>query len=281
MTELSAVADAVFTADIDDDYSPLPDEVEETEEPEAQEEEETPEEPETPDKVTALERKLEEATKEINRLGYALRKDKEPKKEKEAPAFTKSQLLALYKENADNPEVAFQIMDEMTKLGKADAQLAAEKSTEVKQKLFELDDHLSKMYPEAKKEGSELHSEIQKAVEWAHLDGHPFAEHLAFGLLALKNLPETIQQVKEAAKAEALKTKEKDLAEKTEKARKSGIAASRPTGSGKVVENKSASLSATQLDTLKRMVGGTPSKMQIERYAKMMGAKRETMHSEA
>lgn len=291
-----AIQDAVFTADIDEEgYKPpdkeaKPDEKKEDddtgdekkEEAEKKEKADLKEEPKPDEKVTALEKKLEDAQKEINRLGYALRKDKKESKKDEKPAFTKAQLLQLYKENADNPEVAFQIMDEMTKLGKADAQIAAEKSADIKTKLSEMDQYLEKMYPDAKKEGTELYQGIQKAIEWAHLEGHPFADHLAFGLLAVKNLPETIKKIKEEALKEASKTTEKELAEKAEKARKKNIDASKPAGSKAGSEDtKAASLSAEQMETLRRISGGTPTKAQIARYAKMIGVKGGVVHAEA
>lgn len=294
-----ALQDAVFTADIDDEgYVPTdpeekPDEKadkKENDEPgdekkeaaKKKEKAEVKEDPKPDDKVTSLEKKLEDAQKEINRLGYALRKDKKETKKDEKPAFTKTQLMQLWKENADNPEVAFQIMDEMTKLGKADAQVAAEKSADIKTKRNDMDQYLEKMYPDAKKEGTELYEGIQRAIEWAHLEGHPFADHLAFGLLAVKNLPETIKKIKEEAIKEASKTSEKDLAKKAEEARKKNIDASKPAGSkGKGDETKAVSLTANQMETLKRISGGTPTKAQIARYAKMVGAKGGLVHAEA
>uniref|UniRef100_A0A6M3L6V8 Uncharacterized protein n=1 Tax=viral metagenome TaxID=1070528 RepID=A0A6M3L6V8_9ZZZZ len=294
----AAIADAVFTADIDDpNYTPpvdddkkkTPKEEENKEEDyessdeddnKKKEESAKKEEPKPEDKVLALEKKLEDAQKEINRLGYTLRKDKKETK-KEEPAFNKAQLLQLYKEHKDNPEVVFQIMEEMNNLGKADAKIAAEKSADITTKKKEMDQYLEKMYPDAKKEGTELYEGIQKAIEWAHLDGHPFAEHLAFGLLAVKNLPETIKKIKEEAKAEALKISEKDLEKKAEDARKKKIEESKPGNSGKSSETiKATSLTAEQMETLTRLVGGKPTKAQIVRYSKMAGNKTGSVKTE-
>uniref|UniRef100_A0A6M3JYL0 Uncharacterized protein n=2 Tax=viral metagenome TaxID=1070528 RepID=A0A6M3JYL0_9ZZZZ len=281
--ESEAIQDATFTADVDDEgYIPPEGEEEpEKEQPPGEEPEKEPEPEKKPDKMFELETKLTEAQKEINRLGYALRKDKKESKKPEEAVFTKAQLMQLWKENADNPEVAFQILDEMTKLGKVDATLAAEKSADIKTKMNDMDAYLERMYPDAKKEGTELYEGIQKAIEWAHLDGHPLAAQLAVALLSFKNLPQTIENIKKTAKEEALKMSEKELAEKAEKARKKNIDASKPAGKGKSGDDlKAVSLSADQLDTLKRIVGQHPTKAQIARYSKMSGNKSGAMQSE-
>lgn len=299
----SAIADAVFTADVDDpDYKP-PDEKEDKkaakkdDDPgdgddkyaKAADDKKDVKKPDDkkddkPDKASELEAKhkneIDNLQKEINRLGYALRKDKkDEKKDKETP-FTKTQLMQLYKDHADEPEVVFQIMEEMTKIGKIDATAAAEKSVDIKTKRADMDAMLERMYPDAKKEGTELHTGIQKAIEWAHLDGHPFAEHLAFGLLALKSLPDTIKKIKEDARAEALKTSQEDLGKKAEDARKKGITESKPGSKGKSSDTtKAVSLTTDQMDSAKRL--GLTSKAQLARYAKIIGAKSSTVHAEA
>ena len=287
--DTTAVQDAVYMADIDDpDYTP-PDpekepeaELEKEPEPEKEQEPEPEKEPEKePDKMSELETKLAEAQKEINRLGYALRKGekKETSDDKETP-FTKAQLMQLYKEHYDNPEVVFQIMEEMQKQGKVDATAAAEKSVDIKNKKGQMDTFIEGIYPDAKKEGSDLHSGIQEAIEWAHLEGHPFAEHLALGLLTVKNLPETIKKIKEDAKAEYGKASEEDLKKKAEDARKKNIAANKTGKTGKSSDaTKTVQLTPEQLDSAKRL--GLTSKVQLARYAKILGVKGETVHSEA
>ena len=281
-----ALADAVYSADIDDpDYVPPTDDNKDDDaaDDDKDDDQDDPGDgddqdddddkgDDKPDKISELENKLTEAQKEINRLGYALRKDKkEPKTDDKETPFTKTQLMQLYKENVDNPEVVFQIMDEMTKLGKVDATAAAEKSVDIKTKLTDLDKYIESIYPDAKKEGTPLYDDIQKAIEWAHLDGHPFAEHLAFGLLAVKSLPKTIEDIKKKAKEDALKISDKDLAKKAEEARKKNIKASQPAkGKGSSPdETKAASLTPDQLDTAKRL--GLTTKAQLSRYAKMVG----------
>uniref|UniRef100_A0A6H1ZGN7 Uncharacterized protein n=1 Tax=viral metagenome TaxID=1070528 RepID=A0A6H1ZGN7_9ZZZZ len=289
--DATAVADAVFTADIDDEgYTPpSDDEKGEPDDSDGGDNETIDDDEKTPDddkkepdpKLIELETKLADAQKEINRLGYALRKGEKKETGKEPPAFTKAQLLELYREHRDEPEVVFQIFEEMTKLGKADAVLSAEKSVDIKTKKTDMDNYIEKMYPDVKKEGTELYNAVQGTIEWAHLEGHPFAEHLAFSLLAVKNLPETIKKIKEEAKKEALKTSEDDLKKKTEEARKKKIVSSKPSTPGKPSESaKAVSLSADQMESLKRLVGSNPTKAQIARYAKMTGVKSETMHAE-
>lgn len=290
MNELNseAIQDAVYSADIDDEnYVPPESEDEtETDEEETEEtEEETDEEVETEEpkddgKITELESKLEEAQKEINRLGYALRKNEKPKKsdDKETP-FTREQLFNLYKEHKDEPEIAFQIFEEMSKQGKIDAQEAAERSLDIKNKKTEMNNFIQSIYPDATKEGTELHTGIQQAIEWAHLDGHPFADQLALGLLTVKNLPEIKKKIMEDAKSEFKKSTDKDLANKSEAARKERINKNKSTKSSASDTTKSASLTPSQLETAKKM--GFKSKEQLARYAKILGKKGEMVHAEA
>ena len=298
--DATALQDAVYMADIDDpDYTPPADDDKGDDKDDSQNDGDDDgkdagtddkadddnkaddKKDDKPDKLSELETKLTEAQKEINRLGYALRKGekKETTDDKETP-FTKAQLMQLYKEHSDDPEVVFQIMKEMQKQGKVDATAAAEKSVDIKNKKGQMDTFMEGIYPDAKKEGSSLHAGIQEAIEWAHLEGHPFAEHLALGLLTVKNLPETIKKIKDDAKAEYGKASEEDLKKKAEDARKKNIAANKTGKTGKSSDaTKTIQLTPEQLDSAKRL--GLTSKVQLARYAKILGVKGETVHSEA
>lgn len=283
--DLSEVQDGMFTADIDDEGYVPPSDDEETDEQadETVDDDQTEEEleEEKPDKLSELELELQKANKEISRLGYALRKGekKETKDDKETP-FTKTQLMQLYKEHSDNPEVVFQIMEEMSKQGKVDATAAAEKGIDIKTKKSNMEAYIDNVYPDARQEGTEMHEGVQKTIEWAHLDGHPFANELALGLLTLKNLPENIKKIKEDAKAEALKLSDTDLSKKAEAARKKAIQQNKLNKSGNSDDaTKTVTLSAKQMDTAKRL--GFTSKAQLNKYSKMLGNKSETQHAEA
>ena len=284
----NALQDAVFTADVDDEnYTPPtedaeePEVIEETDETtETEEIEEEKETPEKPDKTSELEAQLAEATKEINRLGYALRKDKDkPKTDEKDTPFTKAQLMQLYRENSENPEVVFQIMDEMTKLGKMDAQEAAEKSADIRNKKVDMDKLLNTMFPEAQREGTPLNVDVEKAVKWLHLDDHPFKDFLAMASLTLHQLPNTLKNIREQAIADAQKAGGKDLAAKAESARKKGITEKKATGSSKPKDaSKPATLTHDQMETAKRL--GITTKAQLAKYAKILKVKGETVHSE-
>jgi hypothetical protein len=294
--ELNAedIQDGMYSADIDDpDYVPDEETDDKTVDDDQTDDkstvdtdDKTEETDDNPDKITELETKLSEfekalteKDKEISRLGYALRKGEKKPEDKETP-FTKAQLMQLYKEHADNPEVVFQVFEEMTKMGKVDAQVAAEKSVDIKTKKTEMTGFVSKVYPDAMKEGTDLYNGVQEAIEWAHLDGHPFADTLGLALLNLKNLPETIKKIKEEAKTEALKLSETDLKKKAEESRKKNINASKTGKTGKTSDStKTVSLTDKEMDTAKRL--GFTTKTQLAKYAKMIGKKSETMHAEA
>jgi len=294
--DLSAIQDGMFTADIDDEgYVPPSDDDDDKKAQndgdddksgdddkgaDDKDDKKADDKDDKPDRLTELEAKLAEVQKENSRLGYALRKGekKDTKDDKETP-FTKTQLMQLYKEHSDNPEVVFQIMEEMSKQGKVDAQAAAEKGIDIKTKKSNMEAYIDNVYPDARKEGTEMHEGVQKTIEWAHLDGHPFANELALGLLTLKNLPENIKKIKEDAKAEALKLSDTDLSKKAEDARKKSIQQNKLNKSGNSDDaTKTVTLSAKQMDTAKRL--GFTSKVQLNKYAKMLGNKSETQHAE-
>ena len=283
--DADAFQDAVYSADIDDeDYVPPTDDDDQTDDNDDSNDDDSTDdsqddEPEEDPKITELSTKLEEAQKEINRLGYALRKSKPEDKKEETP-FTKAELMKLYKEHANDPDVVFQIFEEMTKQGKVDAQAAAEKSADIKNKQSQIDPLVNTLYPDAKKEGSELHGGIQEAVEWAHLEGHPFADTLGLALLFLKDMPQTIKKIKEEAKSEFEKTSKKTLEEKAELSRKNKIKEGKLSKTGKNSDQtNAASLTPNQLETAKKM--GFTTKEQLARYAKILGKKGENVHEEA
>lgn len=296
----SLVQDGVITSDLDDpDF--VPEEPEKEEKPDKKEKEkpaeepaEKPEEPEQkPEKAedkedkpekkdedpyVALKRELEESRREINRLGYALRKGE--KKEDTKPVFTKPQLMQLMKEHADQPEVVFQIFEEMQKMGTADATKAAEKSLDIKTKRTEMEKALATSWPDYKDEGSANHQAIQSAVDEFHLEGHPFADFLSVAAMHFKSLPKIIEDIKTKTKEELLKTSEKDLSLKAEEARKKKIAENKPAGKGSASnDNKPATLTASQAETAKRL--GFTTKQQLARYAKMVGAQSQTVSAGA
>lgn len=269
--EVTVAQDAVFMADIDGDNLPETDETVEEDVGEVEEEtDETPEEVEEDSKIVELEDKLSAAQKEINRLGFALRKKDTPKETKETP-LTKQQLMNIFKEHQDEPEIVFQVMEELQKQGKVDAQEAAEKSLDIKNKKKETEAFINSLYPDAFKDGSELNTSIQNAIEWAHLDGHPFAHEAALGMMLIKNMPETIKEIREMAKKEAEELVSKQLKDKTEVARKKSIDAGKPGKSSGASGKETATLTPAQLETAKSL--GLKSKEQLERYAKIVGKK--------
>lgn len=290
--DTSALADATYTADVDDeDYVP-PDDDQDNDQADddnkddktddsddSDDDDQKDESDDQTDKLAELTNKLTEAQKEINRLGYALRKKDDTKEEKETP-FTKEQLFQLYKEHKDSPEVVFQIFEEMSKQGKVDAQEAAERSIDIKNKKSETEKFIKDTWPDAVSEGTELYDGIQNAIKWAHLENHPFAQEAALGLLLLRNYPETIKQIEENAKKEAEKTNQKNLKDKNENARKASIKAGQSSKAGGSDDNKAASLSPDQMDTAKRLgIDKDPKK--LARYAKIVAKKGETIHAEA
>lgn len=261
----------VFTAEIDGDTPEIKDVEEPVDETVEETVDEQPED-ESDDKLLDLEAKLSDAQKEINRLGYALRKKEDHSKEPKETPLTKQQLMNIFKEHQDEPEIVFQVIDELQKQGKLDAQQAAEKSLDIKTKKKDTEAFINSIYPDALKEGTELNKSIATTIEWAHLDGHPMAHEAALGMLLLKNMPETIKEIRELAKKEAEELVSKQLKDKTEVARKKSIDAGKPAKSaGASDKTETATLTAAQLETARSLGIKTPE--QLKRYAKIVGKK--------
>lgn len=286
--DTAAISDGIFTAEIDEPgYVPEePEKEPDKKDPEKEPEKEPEQEPDKkepekdkPDPLDSLKAELADARKEINRLGYALRKADKPEKKDEGK-FTKAQLMQIYKEHHDDPDVAFQVIEELSQLGKADAQLAAEKSADIKTKKVQIEKDLESIFPVAardiKDEGSDLYKSVKNTVEFLHLEGHPFADTLAFAAMALKQIPQLIEGIKTKTKEELSKEKDAALSQKAEEARKKKIEASKSTAT-KAASDKSADLTPEQAETAKRL--GFTTKAQIQRYARMVKSKSATMEA--
>jgi hypothetical protein len=252
--------DMDLTSEVDEEAK---DEAEET----ATEPEETVDEPEEEkeDPLEAIRKdydaKLEAAQKEINRLGYALRRDKKEPKEEAKPAFTDAQLLAILQEHSGDPTVTLQVMKEIVKTGTKDVEANAEKAADIKQKRNEFERYMETTYPRVLEDGTPEGEAVDKAIDWLHLDGHPFAKYLAIATMQLNQLPQIIEKVKEDTKKEL-------LGKTAETKRKDGIKKTAPANAG-TPEKKTTVLTTEQMQTAKRLFGN--DKALIARYASMLG----------
>jgi len=209
---------------------------------------------------------LEDAQKEINRLGYKLRKPEEKKETKEeTPTFSKGQLLQLWNEHKDDPAILMQIVEEMQKTAGKGIEEAAEKKIDITNKRTEMDKFLSTAFPDVIKEDTGEHRAVQGAVDFLHLEGHPFARFLAVGAMQLQRLPKIIEDIKEQTRKEL-------LGKTAEEKRKEGIKNASPTPGGKTEKPKAATLTPSQMESAKRL-GFDKDPKKLARYAEMVGAK--------
>lgn len=276
------IQDGTFMADIDDDEYPIDQPENDDKHPEEDEaDDEKPAEDDKPDekdtKIASLEAEIEKQQKEINRLGYAIRKQPESdKKDDKDTPFTLEQLQKLHKEHHDDPAIVFEIMKEMTKLGTADATKAAENTAEIRSKQGEIDKLVTALYPDAKNKESDLYRGVQEAIEWAHLQDNPFKDTLGLALLFLKDFPKTIENVRSEIKADFEKQTGQKLEDKAEAARKESINKNKPSRSSKSSDSDGSApvLTAQQRETAKMM--GFTTKKQLARYAKILASKKGT-----
>lgn len=272
-SEIVEPDDGSVSAEIDDPLYVEPEEEEkeekqeESKEPEEKAEEKEPEEKETepeekkPDEVEALKKELEANKKEIARLGYALRTGKKEEKKADEPAFTDAQLLAIMKEHKDDPTVMLQVFKEVANQKGKEIELSAEKAVDIKTKTGEFEKFLSTAFPNVMNEATPEFETVEKAVDWLHLEGHPFGKYLAVATMQFRALPDLIKKVQDDTRKEVLSKKADDT-------RKDKIKSNLPPGSGEKSTVKAPTLSPTQMETAKKLFGN--DKKAISRYAKML-----------
>lgn len=242
-------------------------------------EEKDPEKEEVDPKYAEMEAQIEKLKKDNSEMGYNLRQlSKEKKKEeKKEPVFTKNQLLGLFNDHKDDPDMLFQVVSTMVDQGVKDASKVVEETVELREKKSTARKYIQDFYPTAWEENSDLNAGIQDAVKWANLDDHPMAEELAMGVVVLQSLPTMIKEIQEKAVQEAeaklSEQNKENLKEKSEAARKKGIKDSQPakteTKTGASDKKESVSLNESQAEVAKRLNMGPA---QMKKYAAMMAA---------
>jgi hypothetical protein len=194
-------------------------ETEDTEETEAEDTEAEVDDDETetvdegPDEAEKL---RAEVKKEINRLGFMVRKGelddlkaelKRLKAEKEDPEdvrFTDAQLLQMMKDHREEPEVMFQIMKQMQKQAGEDITQNAQKASEVAARKKELSDLASNRFPNALKEGEATYEAVQNTISYLGLEDNPYADVLALGVLTINDMPTIVERIREQTKKQLL-----------------------------------------------------------------------------
>lgn len=211
--------------------------------------------------------KLAEKDKEINKIGYALRKATEKGKgddKGDEPQFSDSQLLGILKEHKDDETVLLQVMKEIADSKGKEVEKSAERAADIKTKTIDFDKFLTQAYPDFQKDDTEQAQAVERAVDWLHLEGHPFAKYLAISTMQFQHIPKLIEQAKEEAKKEFLSKKADDT-------RKEKIKNNAPAGTKPPEGGKPPTLSAQQSETAK-LIFGNDERLKAK-YAKMIGKK--------
>jgi hypothetical protein len=270
----------IFTADIDDgpadgkpddDKDPdikvtEPDTEPAAKEPEAKPDTEPDKTEPKDDPLKAIESKYEtrmaDLQKEINRLGYALRKaEKAPEKKEDEPKFSRAQLLSIMQEHREDPAVMMQVFEELAKDAAKGAEISATKAADIAGKKTQMDAWLRKI-DGIDDEASPVGQTVNKIIGDLYLDDHPFAKFLAASVNVNMNFDKLV-----AARVEEVK--KELLGEKAEDVRKANIKTTAPTSPGKPSQSKEAvTLTASQLETARNLFGD--DKKAIAKYARML-----------
>jgi hypothetical protein len=269
-TEESALAEMVVTAGDPADEEPEAT-VEDETEAEDQEADQEPNEIES--LRTDLEKKFEDfkrvaenekadLQKEVNRLGYALRKaEKDGAKETE-PAFTDAQLLQMMKDHQDEPEVMFQIMKEMTRQSGEAVEKSAEAKVKIESTRKGLREAANRSFPGSLEEGSPVYADIQKTKASLGLESNPYGDELSLAIMTLDNLPRLMDGIREQTKKEL-------LGQTADDKRKGKIKTNALADKGHKQSEKVAHLTEGANETAKRL---GMNERQLKRYRKIMEA---------
>jgi hypothetical protein len=184
------------------------------------------------------------------------------KKGKEVDAqvvLTDAELQKIVEEHKDDPKVVFNAltykMQQLLKTGKVEAV----NEVEIKSKQRELDGILRQRVKDFDEESSDSRATINQAKTKFNLDDHPFGDFLGAAAAVYIDLPTIAKNYYEQGKKEALDGK-------AEVARKEGIKGSQLTPGGQKFGSSKTSggeLSASQMDTAKRLGFTTPEKLKL------------------
>ena len=203
---------------------------------------------------------IEDLKKEINRLGYALRKAEKGEAKDEEATFTDAQLLQMMKDHQDEPDVLFQVIKQMQKQAGASIEKSAEQRALIQTRNKELADLAEKMFPGAMKEDSTVYADIQKTKSYLGLEDNPHGDVLSLAVMSMNNLPNLINGIKAQVRKELLGKTADDK-------RKGKIKESQPADQGH--QQTPEKLSGTADETAQRL---GMNKRQKELYQKFLSA---------
>jgi hypothetical protein len=249
----------VYSAEIDEPAEETEPEPEVTVEEPAKEPEPPKEDP-AKEIESKYESKVAELQKEINRLGYALRKTDKEKPKADEPKFSKAQLLSIMQEHREDPAVMMQVFEELAKDAAKGAEISAGKAADIASKKNEMERWLRNI-DGIDDEASPVGQTVNKIIGDLYLDDHPFAKFLAASVNVNMQMDKIIEKAKEDVRKEL-------LGAKAEESRKEKIKTNAPAQTGKPSESASVALTPSQMETAKSLFGN--DKKAIAKYAKML-----------
>ena len=203
-----------------------------------------------------------ELNKAARRAFYAERQHKKESedKSKDDPILSDAEIKSIIKEHKDDPEVLFNaILYKVQQMAKTGTKAAVD-SVEIKGRQEKLTEVLrTRIGEEFDDEASEPRQAIVKVKSIMNLDDHPYGDFLAYGATLVDLLPQLAKKWYEKGKAEALGDSANDD-------RRQGIEDSQltPKGNDKPSKAKDGELTASELETAKRMgLDRNPKKMKI------------------
>ena len=220
-------------------------------------------EPDTESEVSKLKSELDQIRKDKSDLKKALHEARQEKKKpkEDDPVLTKAELAQIIKEHNDDPAVLMNAVKYMVTQQVKGAKKEVVNEVEVKEKQKQFDTILRERYKDFDDEDSPIRKSTEKAKDVMMIKDHPFADTLGTAVTVFANLPNISKYWFEEGKKAATDDKVNAARERQIKDGKVTPPGSKSTVA---IDNKSSSLSETQMETAKRFgFDKDPKKMKI------------------
>jgi hypothetical protein len=148
--------------------------------------------------------------KDLQKALHATRQENKALKEGKGAGeevFTDAQFKAILDEHGSDWGVAMNVLKQMVKQEQTKGSKQVLDDVETKQVRTNLDGFLSREWPEVLQEGTEAHTNVEKAKEHFRIQDSPYGTYLASGAVLLSNMPTIVKKIKEDARREALEGK--------------------------------------------------------------------------
>lgn len=223
--------------------------------------------------VEDLKGRLEKAEKKVGDLNKALHEERKAKKQAaakdtEEPPLSDTELRELWKAHKDEPDALFNIAKYMAQQAAKGASKETVSKAELAKNAQEMSDLLHKRVPKLYEDGSDERAETDRVKDKLGLADHPYGDFFAVATQTYLQLPGVLKQVYDKGREDALK----GAGDKTrEQLVKDSQPAKKPGAKQPDKKEDTEGLTASQLETAKRMGFGTGKGMKpLSLYKKVV-----------